>query len=87
MHTCLLSKTCFATQWYTSQHSARKSVVFVMDEFDALVRGGKQTVLYTLVDAMRHTQAQVGRHNMVTFSDHGATTGSHRGGVHMPRRL
>lgn len=35
-----------------------------MDEFDALVRGGKQTVLYTLVDAMRHTQAQVCAHQV-----------------------
>ncbi len=44
---------------HTNTHSARKAVVFVMEEFDALVTSGKQTVLYTLVDAMRHTQAQV----------------------------
>jgi hypothetical protein len=39
---------------------AFKSVVFVIDQLEAFMRAAKQTLLYNVLDALQHSQVQVG---------------------------
>lgn len=41
---------------------AFKTVVFVIDQLDAFVRGSRQTLLYNMLDALQHSAVQVWCH-------------------------